>query len=720
MNAIKYLTGNFVNKSDMLFKILGVLFLMLFPFRSIAQTSEPVANETPLARHASISVIARVDVDSVVLRWAPSTAGGWVIANRIGYQVERVTVSENVPFDAADYIKLNTAPIKPLSLEDWAKVPNPENPFYAIAAQALYGNRFIPRALDGGDLNVLRNAADELSNRYSFSLFAADNDMETANALGLRWVDKDVKPGDTYVYRVFLTAHNEDYSFDTAYVVVHVVPFVKDPAPTGLHFESGDGQIKLSWEESEINSFSGYYVYRSDGTTPHFEKLTKTPLISITPIGAEQEARPGYTDTTTVNYKRYSYRVVGVSPFGELSEPAEITAYSKDLSPPPPPLINKPEQVSGREVKISWEMRDPPADFQGFVVSRSTHSLYGYELITPNPLPAYAREFTDNMMRLEEAYYIVGSVDTTGNIAFSHPVLAIVIDTVPPLPPTGLAGLIDESGVVNLSWNLGQDAGLIGYRVLRANHPSHEFSQLTGQILADTVFRDSISINTLTRNVYYRVAAVNRRHQHSELSPVLALKRPDIIPPAEAVFSDVLVTDNSVYLQWHRSPSEDLAIQILMRKKQNDGTWEAIDSLPPAISSFIDNNVQKNIVYEYTIVSVDNSGLSSEPALAVVARPYDTGRRNPVENFTATYLPNDNAVALSWNYSAEPAEKYWFVIYKAMGDNILTQYKSVESTAKVFTDKQVTNATYHYGIAVMTSLGGESAIVTTSIIVGTP
>jgi len=324
------------------------------------------------------------------------------------------------------------------------------------------------------------------------------------------------------------------------------------------------------------------------------------------------------------------------------------------------------------------------------------------------------------MMGLEEAYYIVGSVDTTGNIAFTHPVLAIVIDTVPPLPPTGLAGMIDESGVVNLSWNLGQDAGLIGYRVLRANHPTHEFSQLTGQILVDTVFRDSISINTLTRNVYYRVAAVNRRHQHSELSPVLALKRPDIIPPAEAVFSDVLVTDNSVHLQWHRSPSEDLAIQILMRKKQHDGTWAAIDSLPPAISSFIDKNVQKNIVYEYTIVSVDHSGLSSKPAFAVVARPYDTGRRNPVENFTATYLPNDKAVALSWNYSAEPAEKYWFVIYKAMGENNLTQYKSVESTAKVFTDKQVTDATYHYGIVVMTSLGGESAIITTSIIVGTP
>lgn len=698
---------------SLIFVLLGLLLTLI----SAAQTGDKTGEEIkePAPGYASISLIARIDNDSVVLRWAPSTPGGWIISNRIGYIVEKVIVDKNKPFDASDYQKLNLLPVKPLTLDEWKGVASPENMFSAIAAQALYGKIFIPRALDENNLNVLKNAADELTNRYSFSLFAADNDAITATALGLRWVDRDIKKDETYAYRVYVAETTEEYTFDTAYIVVDVMPFLKYPAPANLQFESGDGSIKLSWEDVEPYGFSGFYVYRSEDGGRNYKKLTNMPLITATPKGAEQEIQPGYIDTLTANYTEYTYRVSGVTPFGELSVPAEIIAYSKDLTPPPAPTINLPRQISGRDVKISWEMNNPPPDLDGFVVSRSNNSLYGYELITKTPLPKSTREYTDDLSGFDEAYYCIGSIDTAGNMAFSYPVLATRIDTIPPLSPKGLAGIINESGVVNLSWNLGYESNIIGYRVLRANDPTHEFSQLTGQIHPDTVYTDSISINTLTRYVYYRIAAVNRRHQHSELSPVLSLRRPDIIPPAEAVFSDLFVTDTSVWLQWHPSPSEDLAKQLLLRRKQEEEKWGVIDSFAPALSSYTDKNVQKNIVYEYTIISVDSSGLSSKPAFGVIARPYDTGKRKPVENFTAEYVQNDNAVTLKWKYTPEIDEKWWYVIYKATGDDNYKEHKAVDSAASSFTDTQVTKATYLYGIVVMTSFGGESKMVTTTI-----
>lgn len=692
-----------------------ILITTIISLTSAYAQNKNIAGDNP--RKASITLIARADIDSVVLRWAPTTPGGWIIANQTGYIIEKVNVPADNSFQGTGYQRLNTLPLKPLELEKWKASAAKDNNFSAIAAQAVYGKAFVPRPLDQNNVNVLKNAADELSNRYSFALFAADNDPFTANSLGLRWVDRNVKKDSIYIYRVFLAQPVEDYAFDTAYLVVSIKPYTKYPAPADLRFESGDGSLKLFWKEQEPFYYSGFYVFRSEDGGRNFKKLNNMPLITPTPKAAEGEASPHYIDTLTVNYKQYRYKIVGVTPFGELSEAAEITAYSKDLTPPPIPVIKKPKQISGREVKITWEYNNQPADFKGFVISRSVNSLYGYQLVTPKPLSARTREYIDDLSGYEEMYYTVAAVDTAGNLAFSLPVLATRIDTVPPLPPTGLSGRIDEKGVVTLKWNLGKEKNLIGYRVLRANSPDHELAQLTGQIHKDTVFVDTINIKTLTRYVYYRVAAVNSRYQHSGPSPVLTLRRPDVIPPVEAVFADVFVTDSSVQLKWHPSSSEDLAKQVLLRKTSDAKNWTVIDSLPPITSSYTDKKVEQNQIYTYSIISVDSSGLKSKPAAEVVARPYDTGKRMPVSQFTAEYAEREKAIILKWNYNPRNTEKTWYVIYRAEGDGQLKEYKSVEGNTFTFTDKNIPAYSYKYGIVVMTSFGGESEMKTASVVI---
>ena len=109
-------------------------------------TYQPMQNINP--RKTTIQVITRVDADSVILRWAPSTAGGWVIANKIGYVVERIQLEADKDFDPSNYKKLNDSPLKPLSLENWKSSSEKENTFSAIAAQALYGKYFNPRPIN--------------------------------------------------------------------------------------------------------------------------------------------------------------------------------------------------------------------------------------------------------------------------------------------------------------------------------------------------------------------------------------------------------------------------------------------------------------------------------------------------------------------------------------------------------------------------------------------
>lgn len=677
--------------------------------------SQNNTDTTDQAGKANIILLARADKDSVVLRWAPSTPGGWVIANQIGYNIERVKLSSDTLSKPEEFIRLNTKPIKPLTLEEWKASVSKENNFSAIAAQAIYGKRFMPRALDENNLNALKNAADELMNRYSFALFAADNDAQTANAMGLRFVDRNVIEGESYLYRVYLAENTNEYSFDTAYVIADLQAAEKIPSPLDLTFESGDGNITLKWKDNPVIRFSGYYVYRSENGKD-FEKLNNMPVIFPNPKDETQQDAFYFIDTLTINYKNYYYKVYGVTPFAELSEPAEIKAYSKDLTAPAAPVLEKPLQFKSDEISLSWKLEEITDDLTGFVIARSDNPLYNFQIITEKPLPKNVFNYTDKISQLEEVYYSVASVDTAGNLAFSLPQMVILIDTMPPSVPKGLVGTIDSNGVVTLKWNLNPEWNLLGYRILRSNDPSHEFQQLTGTVHLDTVFTDTVNTNTLTRYVYYRIAAVNTRYQHSELSPILALKRPDKIPPVEAVFSKIFVTDSSVYVEWIPSTSEDVAYQKLLKRRQGESQWKLIDSLPPSISDYTDKNVEKTIAYEYTIFAVDSSGLQSPIAFPVIGRPYDTGVRPSVEKFNAKYDPENNSVILEWLYNQNMKEKYWFVIYRSSNSTDFNELKAVGSSTRNYIDNQISKGKkYYYAIAVMTSMGGESAKIKTEI-----
>lgn len=690
-----------------------VLFAFLFLYNKIliAQSNNVDDNTNP--RKANISLISRIDEDSVVLRWAPTKAGAWVIANQIGYVVEKLVLDLESEVYYSNYEKLTENPLKPLSLDEWKTKTSKDNMFSAVAAQALYGKLFNPSPTSGGDLNTMRNAADELTNRYSFSLFAADNDAFTADALGLRWVDRDIEKGKRYAYRVYVAEVSKEYSFDTAYIVVDAIAYKQNHAPKDLSYESGDGSIKLSWAEND--SYSGYYVYRSDDGGKNYRKLNDLPMVTMTPANAYTEAQPSFLDTTAINYTNYLYQVRGVTAFAELSEAVEIIAMAKDKKAPLAPRINKPEQISGTEIKLSWDMQNPPEDLRGFAVSRSNNSLHGFQFVTLDLLSKDTREYIVNLSNTSQAYFNIAAVDTAGNISFSVPVLASLINDAPPAIPTGLAGEINEKGIVTLSWNPGLESNLAGYRVLRTNQANHEYLQITNKVYKDTIFTDTINIKTLTRRVYYKIAAVNDRFQHSEMSDALELERPDIIPPGEAIFDNVFVTDSSVQLKWHPSASDDLAKQKLLKKLKDETEWEIIDSFPPNMSNYVDKDIKINTMYLYTIIGIDSAGLSSEPAFPVMARPYDSGKRSPVQNLIAEYEQANKTVSLTWNYTPLEKERTWYMIYKAVGEGEFKEHKSVNAATFSYTDYGVKPGSVKYGIVVMTSHGGESEMVTSSL-----
>jgi hypothetical protein len=403
-----------------------------------------------------------------------------------------------------------------------------------------------------------------------------------------------------------------------------------------------------------------------------------------------------------------------------------------DLTPPPPPSIKKPEQITMRTVKIAWDMPKISADLAGFIVSRSSFALKDYHPIfqrgvrMPSPgknaseethelmkliLPVYARSFVDSGATTKEPYYTVAAVDTAGNLSQSLPAYSETIDTTRPAMPAGLTGTIDRNGIVHLQWKLGPEPNIIGYRVMWANQASHEFSQCVNEPLPDTAYVDSVTVNTLSHYVYYRVAAVTDRFIQSPLSAILALKRPDVVPPASPVFLNVHTTDTTVVLQWAPSPSDDVAQQILSRRVHGADEWSPLRSLPPRETQFTDAAVTKKTMYEYQIEAVDSSDLHSRPSAAVQARPYDTGIRPAVTNVGAVYDVKSKKVRVTWKYAAPKKEKIWFVVYRAADKAVVTEYASTDGAVREFQDARITRpASYSYAVRVKAEGGAESPL----------
>lgn len=695
-----------------LLKIVFVLQLVLTVL-VVTQAAQAQTDSADAAnpRQAHLELLARSAGDSVILRWAPTKPGAWSIANKLGYILERVKVDTSGAFDRTGYQRVTAGPIKPWTLDQWKQRAKPDNKFAAVAAQILYGKSPLGNAMDYKNADALKAAADDFTNRHGFALFAADNDPVAAEGLGLRYVDHNVHLGERYIYRLYLTSRDSSYAIDTAYLVQEITEAPKINAPANIEAEGRDGQIVLQWDNIPGQSFSGYYVYRKAHGENTFRQLTPTPVIAMTPHGAKEKVRPQYHDTTVVNYTRYTYQVRGVTAFGEKSEPAEIESFGRDLHAPPAPIVKEPKTIGKTRVQLQWEMSNAPSDLKGFVVARSPNAISGFTDLTKTPLSPSTRTFTDENATETEPYYIVGSVDTAGNVSPSLVVYAFVIDSTPPSIPTGLTGTADSNGIVRLHWNLGPETNIIGYRVLWANDPTHEFTQRTNVPVKDTFFVDTISLKSLTKNVYYRIAAINQRYSHSELSPMLTVKRPDIIPPEASVFKNVESTDSSVILTWAASTSNDVMKQVLYRKREDGNTWSVIQEFGPLTTAYTDRNVEQSVAYIYEMDVVDSSGLHSGRPLGVRGRPYDTKVRSGINGLTLNYDSTTKQMHLHWQYAKPPKEDYWFVIYRSVGDHPVSQYKAAKSFELTFSDNSLPmKGLYKYAVKVRTSTGGESTL----------
>jgi hypothetical protein len=246
--------------------------------------------------------------------------------------------------------------------------------------------------------------------------------------------------------------------------------------------------------------------------------------------------------------------------------------------------------------------------------------------------------------------------------------------------------------------------------VYRAFHQSEEPAQITESPLTTLTFEDHVDLNTLNENIFYSVMAIDRSQNHSDLSEALKVKLPDKVKPLPPVILPVTVTRNGIRLSWTPGGSEDIARYLIYRKGQGDDGWllvNTIDASRDSAYTFVDDKAPYGTRNIYTVVSVDDAGLQSEPSHPVSAvRP--SRLRQPIKWKKLQVNPEENLITVSWEYQ-EPGVAA-FKIIRATNDLPPILLSTVPGDKFEYMDKLIPGNTYGYRIIVEFENGEKSLV----------
>jgi uncharacterized protein len=670
------------------------------------------ANDT-IRKAKSFILMGKYFGDGVVLRWAPKTTEAWEKANTTGYEVYRFDYDVNDKQLLSHPVQLTAKPVKPLTLDEWKQQFKPADTSAAMAAELLYGKKMETTGKRGDHFSWEDNYTQhaDMNNRLGLALLNAEIHPEIATGMGWKWEDKTAGKNKIYYY-VLVAPSLKEQGADTISLLVSTKQVYKKPAMLPVIAVPWDKAITLFWKRSvAARVFTAYYIERSDDNGKTFQQVNRLPYIS-SENDADRTEWMQYTDSLPENNQKFIYRVKGITAFGEISDPSPLaTATGLDKNSPGAPLNVKAENTKGTQVKISWHKNEKEKDFAGYLVGRGNSVNGPFIPLDTVLLPATAEAYIDKYaVPWDKNFYIVAALDAKGNAARSMPAYAIMLDSIAPATPSGLAGTIDSAGRVHLRWAWNKEPDLQGYN-LYASNDSRTFYVVNSDRISDSTYMDSITLKTLTRHIYYRICAFDKTGNPSHYSAILKLMKPDIVPPVAQQINHFLITDSSVHFSWVLSSSKDVATQIVWRKEKSNNDWLRIDSLNKDSSQYTDRHVQRLKEYSYSLTAIDSAGLSSPFTLPLQARIYDNGKRKGIDELKVD-ITEDHRIRLSWKYTSTDRAHISFMVYRDYKNGGFELYKRIGGDQNEFTDSILPGeGAYQYGLKVMTDDGGASAMI---------
>jgi hypothetical protein len=644
-------------------------------------------------KETSLHAIARIDSSGcrVMLRWAASDPQTWRQSNRYGVAIERYTVlRDGHLLPQPERKQLTPAPLKPLPAEAWRTIIE-TNDNAAVVAQALYGESF---TTDAGESKIARITAqsEEQSQRFSFSLMAADRDFKVACMAGWGFADTTAKASEKYLYRIYTLLPPKTGTADTALVFIGKDNYSRLPVPKELNAVFGDKKVMLSWNNRLLqDEYTSYMVERSDdGTT--FRQASGLPTATVSESPGVPE-KMFFADSLPGNDRPVYYRIRGVNCFGETGPPSETVTGQGKQTVEWMPHITDATLPDDSTAVITWTYPEEGiALIDHFELERAANLDDNRFETLNNNISREQRRISFRGL-LPSNYFTITAIDKYGSRHTSFPKLVQPVDSIPPAIPAGVAATVDSLGTVTVTWKANTEPDLLGYTVLRKNIAGEEASVVNKRPLTNNRFTEKTSLNTLNGKVYYAVMALDKRMNQSKPSVFAEAVKPDKIPPVAPAFTGYLIENNgAVRLTWVNGPSDDVAVIRLFRKPKDGDTWTSVKSFTPSDSTvFTDTDAPDGTQICYSLMAEDTSGNGSEMSSPLTVTSHKTALAAVITKLKATGNKATGKVIVTWQASGSTITG--FTVYKSVNGAPFATWKITGASQQQAEDDMPKNDT---------------------------
>lgn len=637
---------------------------------------------------SSVYIKAYAKENKILLRWAVNTPIEWQKANKNGFNLYKILIKKDGKLIEGDPQKKKIAVLQAEKVEKWTDFIQKDRNA-AIIAQALYGESFVVEQNNENEISKIVNISEEITQRHSFALFAADMSFEGAKKAGWGYVDTDVNPHETYIYQI--EAINLP-QIKSSSVMIGVSDHEKLPQIQDFTAINGDKKVLFSWGTSRYKDIFSSYMIEVSENEKDFQNISQTPIVDM---NSSKNNQAFFSYNLENNDKIYYFRIYGINSFGEKSERSKVLKIQGISSIVATPRISDYVFLENNATEIYWEYpQEAENSIEKFELWYNLQDKSDYKKVIDNIKKEDRKQIYDKLSASN--YFKIAAVDKDQKRLFSQSVLIQPIDSIPPKAPIELEGKIDSLGVVSLVWKNNIEPDLSGYRIFRKNTENEEFVDVFNDIISQNYVQDTLNFSISNKKVYYKILAEDYRYNRSDFSDVLILEKPDKIPPTAPVFKDFKVEDEKVTLFWTKSYSDDIQNYILSKREKGSEKWQVIKTFTNETTSFSDNSFEKEAVYEYLIQAKDKSGLYSLEDNSILRVKSPSKTKKILKNIEFVIDRNSRDISFFWNYekALQVTELHIYKNEKGMKPSL---WKVVDGKQLEIVDKNVSiNSVYEY------------------------
>lgn len=674
-----------------------LLFLFLIHLSVSGQEKVPMQEEAP----GNIKAKGRVAGQSTIkLRWTPASPKAWLDGRNYGYSIERYTVMTDNKWQATGVKAVLNPALKVTPLAGWEEYAL-RSDYAAVIAQAFYGEDFELGA-KANDIGSIINRSSELEQRFATSVFMAEYDYKAAELAGWAFTDNTTKENEKYLYRIILNRPVRQAG-DTAAVFIGFADREDLLPPMELRAKWGDKSVMLSWNyELRAREYHSYHVERKPGgTNGKFERITSLP---VTVLNADMQDA-FHIDTLQNNETEYSYRIIGLTSFGEESPASNIVSGHGEKQASCIPQIYAGEFISEDTAEIYWEFECEEIDtVDKLQLLKSGKIDGGYSLL----IDSIDKHQKQIQFKTEEplVYLKLRAINKNNTRTESFPFRLQKTDSIPPAIPVGLKVAIDSLGVAHLEWQANGEPDLQGYRILRAFAGKNEKSVLTPRFIKENQYSDTLSLSLMNEKVYYSLTALDTRYNESASCEDVVAVKPNNKTLFIPFFTGHEVTGGKVELEWTVNPSGSSLTYTLERKAESSAHAETLYTGGNTVNRYTDEPGTTG-TYEYNISVSDRQGrISATPVPLRLYVKAGGSDNNKVSGFNAYVNDRDGYIELSWR---KHPKALLYRIYKAEDGKPAALWKEVEPEVNRIADEFVSpGTTYTYTILFTTQADGLS------------